>query len=152
MTKAVTVSGVLVLSACWSSLACAALIWLGVPDEKAQVQDTWRMDNICRQHYNRPDSRWASTADYEEMFGSGNRTIKQVNRDFALRAVDTIFTADNRAYDQRTGTLSEQNKYNYAGAIIMKPKGDSVFPARKKEASPLCISGKTLYQTNPRLR
>lgn len=152
MKTAVNCAGAIVLAVCCSDVALADLTWLGVPDEKAQVQDTWRMNDICRRKFSQEDSRWASTADYEEMFGSGNRSIKPQNRDFALRAVDTIFTYDQRGYDQRTGTLSEQNKYNYPGAVIIKPKGDSVFPGRKKEASPLCVAGKPLYQTNPRLR
>jgi hypothetical protein len=134
MLRAAIFAGVFAVLLGWSGAAAAALTWLGVPDERAQVQDTWRMNDICRRKYSQADS------------------IRQQNRDFALRAVDTIFTVDQRSFDQRTGTLSEPNKYNYPGAVIMKPKGDSSFPGRKKEASPLCVSGKTLYQTNPRLR
>lgn len=150
--KIKTLSTSLLAVSLWGSAGVCALTWLGVAPERAQVQNTWKMHDICSRAYNRPDSRWASTADYEEMFGSGNQTIKQESQDFALRAPDTIFTSDQRAYDQRTGTLSESGRYNYPGAVIIKPKGDSVFPTRKKEARPLCVSGKTLYQTNPRLR
>ena len=138
-------------SALWS-VDATALSWLGLADEKAQLQDTWSMNNVCRMAYGIPSARWASTADYEEMMGSGNQTVKQETEDFALRAVDTIFTADKRAYDQRTGTLSPEGEYKYPGAVIVKPKGNTVFAGREKNVKPLCVSGKTLYLINPRLR
>jgi hypothetical protein len=132
--------------------AAAALTWLGLASEKAQLQNTWQMNNICLNTYGIAGSRWASTADYEELMGTGNATVKRESEDFALRATDTIFTSDNRAFDQRTGTLSPADKYDYLGAVIVKPKGMTVFAGRKKKARPLCISGDTLYDTNPRLR
>ena len=134
------------------AVEASALSWLGLAAGKAQLQDSLQMNVLCQNTYNVEGSRWASTADFEELIGSGNTTVKNENEDFALRATDTIFTSDDRGYDQRTGTMSPSDKYNYLGAVIVKPKGHTVFSNREKMAKPLCIGGKTLYWTNPRLR
>ncbi len=131
----------------WAGQA-QALDWLGPGNEKVPLQDTVRMNQVCQDSYGATDARWASSLEYEEMVGTGNSSIRNESENFALRAPETIFTNDNRSYDQPTGTLSPAGKFLYPGAVVVKPKGMTSFSGRESKVRPLCISGARHSQLN----
>lgn len=129
-----------IASSLWAGQA-QALNWLGLGNEKVPLQDTVSMNQVCQNTYGAKDARWASTVDYEEMVATANPGIRNENENFALRAPETIFTNDNRSYDQPTGTLSPAGQFQYPGAVVVKPKGMTGFSGRESKVRPLCIGG-----------
>jgi hypothetical protein len=131
-----------------SSVAAAAT-FLGAGAGSGQLSNPTQMNAICRETYSDEEEqhgnvRWASTRDFREAsnrqgWGGDPHHRAQVEK-VALRAEDTIFTPDGRAYDQATGALSPPKKPRYPGAVILTTDGAS-FSSKKAQVVPMCVYG-----------
>ena len=119
----------------------------GPGNTEGRLSDHSEMNRICRESYPNHTGgafpvRWATTTDFREYNTSKgwDNQMPQLEEQVALRAENTVFTADGRSYDQATGALSPAGQPLYPGAVIMS-KSNSRFAGKRGQVKPLCVHG-----------
>jgi len=118
----------------------------GLGSTEGELSNQSQMNEICRTSFPYEAQsafpvRWATTADFREYSATKgwNNGMTPIEEQLALRAEQTVFTQDNRAYDQATGAISGRGT-PYPGAVIYR-ENDARFGNRRTQVKPLCVWG-----------
>ena len=118
----------------------------GLGNSEGDLSNQAQMNEICRSSYPYEAEsafpvRWATTTDFSEYSATKgwNNGMTPIEEQLALRADRTVFTNDNRAYDQATGAISGRGT-PYPGAVIYR-ENDARFGNRRTQVKPLCVWG-----------
>jgi len=117
----------------------------GLGSTEGEIGNQTEMNRICRDTYPNLNFgsfpvRWATTSDYREFstYKGWNNEMPLIEDQVALRAENTIFTNEDRSYDQATGAISP--KGSYPGAVVITDN-NARFSGRSKTAKPVCVWG-----------